>query len=464
MNAMIPLIEHNTSAVLAQEAGFLPMRMVEIELGHPLPGLVAYDEKTGQRYRRALCLVRLHTQPLGLLELQLDENGASASEYVSHIWHALGEKINEHLRQDGLPAAPGLDVAGLPAISTPHCIDARERFIAQAPFVSIIISTRDRPWHLERCLHSLLSLCYPRYEVIIVDNAPGTSATADFIQRNYHDEPRVHYTREDRPGASLARNRGIQAAKGEMLAFTDDDVVVDPYWLVELVRAFDIAHDVACVTGLVLPKELETPAQLWFEEYGGFSKGFTPRIFDMQQYHPRTPLHPFTTGQFGSGVSMAFTAAFLDSVKGFDPVLGPGLPAQAGEDLTLFLQVMTQGHKLVYAPASLLYHLHRRDYASLRLQMYNYGIGLSAYLLRNLLYNPRLLFDFATKLPYGLSFTLSKRSPKNSKKSTTYPRDLTMLELKGMLYGPFAYMRSLCQGRVFRRRLGAGKSAPAKGN
>jgi glycosyltransferase involved in cell wall biosynthesis len=462
MNAMASLIQNNTSDVLAQETGFLPVRMVEIELGHPLPGLVAYDEKTGQRYRRALCLVRLHAQPLGLLELQLDENGASASEYVSHIWHALGEKINGHLQQDGLSAVPGLDVAGLPACSTPRCIEERESFFAHAPFVSIIIATRDRPGHLELCLHSLLSLCYPRYEVIIVDNAPGSSATADFIQRTYHDEPRVNYIREERPGASLARNRGIQAAKGEILAFTDDDVIVDPYWLVELVRAFDVTRDIACVTGLVLPKELETPAQLWFEEYGGFSKGFTPRIFDMLKYHPGTPLHPFTAGQFGSGVSMAFTAAFLHSVKGFDPVLGPGLPAQAGEDLTLFLQVMTQGHKLVYAPASLLYHVHRRDYAGLRRQMYNYGIGLSAYLLRNLLYNPRLLFDFTTKLPYGLSFTLSKRSPKNCKKSTAYPKDLTMLELKGVLYGPIAYMLSLWQGRLL-RGLRAEKSAPAKG-
>src|SRR6516225_11700905 len=98
MNAMVSLIQHDPSAVLTEDAGFMPVRVVEIELGRPLPGLLADDEKTGQRYHRALCLVRLHTQPLGLLELQLDENGASASEYVSPIWHALGEKINAHLQ------------------------------------------------------------------------------------------------------------------------------------------------------------------------------------------------------------------------------------------------------------------------------------------------------------------------------------------------------------------------------
>src|SRR5438309_11651100 len=88
-------------------------RVLEIEVGQPLPPLSAFDEKTGQHYRRALCLVRLHTQPLGLVELQLDEHGMRAEEYISHIWHTLSEEINEHLRQDGLTAVNGLDVVGL---------------------------------------------------------------------------------------------------------------------------------------------------------------------------------------------------------------------------------------------------------------------------------------------------------------------------------------------------------------
>lgn len=438
----MPLIQHEVSDGKTQTAGFSPKRMLEIEIGQALPTISAYDEDTGQHYRRALCLVRLHTQPLGQLELQLDEHGIAANEYASHIWHTFGTQMNEHLQQDGLPPVEGLDAAGLPSASTPHCLEERDRFSADAPFVSIVVSTRDRLERIQPCLHSLVSLQYPRYEVIVVDNAPSTTALADYIQRTYHDVPWVYYTCEDRPGASRARNRGIRAARGEIIAFTDDDVVVDPYWLIELVRGFGLADNVACVTGLILPMELEAPAQSWFEEYGGFSKGFAPLIFDMAEHHPQTPLHPYTAGRFGSGVSMAFTAKFLRSVQGFDPALGPGVPAQAGEDLTLFLQVMTRGHKLVYTPASLLYHLHRRDYPGLSKQMYNYGIGLTAYLLRNVLADPRLLFDFATKVPYGLYFTLSGRSPKNSKKSPDYPQDLTTLELKGMLYGLFAYFRS----------------------
>src|SRR5258708_35328844 len=72
--------------------------------------------------------------------------------------------------------------------------------------------------------------------------------------------------------------------------------------------------------------------------------------------------------------------------------------------------------------------------------MYRNGVGLTSSLTKMLLDSPRLLFDFISKLPYGLVFTLSRRSSKNGKKSPHYPKELTVLELKGMLYGPFAYL------------------------
>lgn len=418
------------------------MRVLEIEIGKPLPPISAYDEKTGQHYEKALCLVRLHTEPLGLVRLQLDGSDMHAHEYAQHIWTSLSTKINEHLQQDGLPPASELDTAGLTSSSIPRCIDERNRFTTHAPFASIIVSTRDRPERLQSCLHSLVSLHYPQYEILVVDNAPSTSETAELIQQSYSDVPQVRYIREDHPGASWARNRGIMAARGEILAFTDDDVVVDPYWLLALVRGFSLAVDVHCVTGLALPLELETPTQFWFEEHEGLSERFTRRVFDMEKNHPKTPLYPYTIGQVGTGSNMALTAAFLRSVGGFDPALGPGSGAPAGEELALFFQVITRGHKLVYTPAALLYHLHRRDYSGLRKQIYSYGVGLTAYLMKSTLDNPRLLFDLFTKAPYGLYFALSPRSPQNSMKSTPYPKDLTVLELKGMLYGPVAYMRS----------------------
>jgi cellulose synthase/poly-beta-1,6-N-acetylglucosamine synthase-like glycosyltransferase len=268
---------------------------------------------------------------LGVIELQLKESGIGPDQYAQQIWLALSTQINEHLRQDGLPAATELDTAGLSSPATPPCIAERERFLAHAPFVSVIVTTHDRPERIQPCLHSLLALHYSQYEVIVVDNAPSTSATADFIQQTYGDVSRIRYLREDRPGASWGRNCGAMAARGGILAFVDDDVVVDRYWLVELVRAFGVADDVACVTGLGLPLELETASQFWFEEHGAFNNGFTRRIFDMQENHPKTPLHPYAVGRFGAGATMAFKAAFLHDVGGFDPALGAGSPARGGK-------------------------------------------------------------------------------------------------------------------------------------
>lgn len=428
-------------ASAAQIPELAPMRTLEVELGQPLSALSALDEKTGQLYQRALCLVRLHAQPLGMVEFCFDEQGVSASMCAQHIWHRLSGKITEHLRQDGLPLVRGLDEAGLPSSIPPRCLEERERFFAQAPFVSVIVSTRDRPERIQTCLCSLLALHYPHYEVIVVDNAPSTSATANFIQQTYADTPQVRYIREDRPGLSWARNCGIRVAGGEILAFTDDDVVVDRYWLLELVRGFRVTNDVACVTGETLPLELETPAQFWFEEYEGrgnySNRLFSRRIFDQTMRH----VHLLRTGEHGGGACMAFTAAFLRNSGGFDPALGAGRKA-GGEDIAALFQAIMRGYKLVQQPTALIYHQHRRDYTSLQKQIYHYGTGYTAYLIKSILNNPLLLIDLITKLPFDFISTLNGWLSKKRVRSMHYPKELDRLELKGRLYGPIAYIQS----------------------
>jgi glycosyltransferase involved in cell wall biosynthesis len=426
--------------MLEQEEGLLPMRICEIEISRPLPDISAFDEKTGQQYRFARCLIRLHTQPLGLLQLALDAKGAKAENYARRIWQTLGEQINEHLRADGLTEVTELDEAGLSDLYTPQCLKAREAFLQAAPFASIILCTR--------CLSALLAQFYPFYEVIVVDNVPSTTATADFIQQAYANEPMVRYVREDCPGLSSARNRGILEARGEIIAFTDDDVVVDACWLAGLARGFSVTENVACVTSLILPLELDFPAQLWFEEFGGFNKGFIRQVFDKRRRATDTYLHPFAAGRFGTGAGMAFTATFLHKKGGFDPALGVGSRTGGGEDLASFFQVIECGNRLIYEPASLAYHEHRRDYANLEKQMYCYGSGLTAYLTKIVIENPLLLFKIIVRIPQGLLFILSARSGKNQKKINCFSKDLANLERKGMMQGPLLYIKSLWEGNM----------------
>jgi GT2 family glycosyltransferase len=446
MEIAMAVVQKNNVAINAQSSGYIPVCMLEVEIGQPLPILFAVDEEKERSYERARCLVRLHSHPLGIVELHFPTGQLRPKEYASHIWQALHTQINYHLIQDGLPQIDALTAKGVFNLSTPLCIKKRERFLAHAPFVSVIVPTHDRPKQLTACLDSLLSLHYPQYEIIVVDNAPDTDATVKLLE-NLSDPPHeVRYVREDRQGPSWARNCGIALAKGEILAFTDDDVVVDAYWLTELVRDFRGNGDVVCVTGLVLPMELDTPAQILFEEVGGYNKGFERRVFSFYDDQSELPMHPYIAERFGTGASMALTASFIRSVGGFDPALGRVGPVRCSQDIAVFFQAIAQGYKLVYEPASLLYHQHRRDYLGLRKQTYNHSVGYTAYLTKSLSENPHLIFDFIKKIPYALFCTLRARfendAPPLPRYTQVIHRELLTLRRKGLLYGPIGYIRS----------------------
>jgi len=481
---------------------FVPFRVLEIELEHPLPTISTFDEESGRHYRRALCVVRYHSCPLGIVAFSLDKGEISPQACAQQIWqtfqlsladsrglsHVLlrqgclpqglalamrkrnQDPINSHRLLDALSPVTELSSTGLPAQEQPACKRERERFAANAPFVSVIVPTHDRPQCLATCLRSLLALQYPQYEILVVDNAPKSSATAQVVQRFSEGESRVRYIREDRPGVVSARNRGIEEARGKILAFTDDDVVVDPYWLIELVRAFSLTKNVACVTGLILPLQIETQEQFWFEEYAGFCRGFRGLVVNVVEKYPKMAFYPYKTvhiprktfhphmvSSFGTGASMAFTAAFLHSIGGFNPVLSANRPI-GGEDIYAFYQGLSYGYTLVYEPASLAYHLHRSDYASLERQIYYYSVSFPALLLQEAFDSPPRFFGLPTKVSRAIFilcilfsiiprmlFLLLKTS--FSKKKTLwgrdpryYPQGLTSTELKGMLHGAFLYL------------------------
>ncbi|HEX7083270.1 MAG TPA: glycosyltransferase [Gaiellaceae bacterium] len=413
-----------------------PVRLHEVEIAAPFPPL----PDPGAPYERALSLVRLHSVPLGLAELDL-RGGLSPAAYAGRVWQALAPEIAAHLRADALPVPDRLTAEGLAALAEPPCQEARRRVLAEPPLVSVVVPTRDAGELLEPCLASLRDCDYPadRREVIVVDNVRRSSATADFLQCAF---PWVRYVREESPGSASARNRGLAEARGTIVAFLDDDTVVDRFWLAEVAKGFALAPRVGCVTQLILPLELETPAQIWFEEYGGAAKGFAQRLYDLGEHRPDDPLFPFNAGRFGSGGGMAFDRAALVRLGGFDPALGNGTPARGGVDLEAFLRTVVEGYTLVYEPAAIVRHRHLREYADLRGRVYAYGVGLTALILRSLLAKPSLLPAFLARLPRGLVFALSSSSAKHAGKSPTYPGELRRAELRGMLGGPLAYVRS----------------------
>ena len=425
---------------------FAPIRLLDVDLNRPLYSIPPATAEDGTVYRRAQLLVRLHRRPVGSVDLVLAaDGGLPAERLASAIWRALGDAIRRHLDSDGASTPTALPVTGLPSMPC-----RQEPAVCDPPLVSVVIPTRDRSRHLAGCIDSLLRLDYPRMEILVVDNAPATAATAELIQERYGRLPQVHYLREDRPGSSIARNTGLAAARGDIAAFTDDDAIADPSWLTGLVSGFRLASDVSCVTGLVLPAELETPAQLWFEQYGGFDRGYERRCYDLSEHRGSSPFYPYVAGIFGSGNNMAFRTATLRAMGGFDPALGAGSPVRAGADIEAFLRVVLSGATLVYEPAAIVRHHHRRDYAGLRRQVHDYGVGITAILTRYLLSDSACRRTLLTRAPTGIAILFGPRSVKNARKDGTYPADLFLHELKGMILGPFIYAGSVLRSMLSR--------------
>ncbi len=424
---------------------FQPIRIVKIELGTPLPLIMTENRDKGIHYSSAQLLIRLHHHPLGMVEILLQENATTPDTYAPRIWEALGAAINAHLSQEGLPQLTALPLTGIPAGEKAECKIEEQRLLDKAPFISVVICTHERPEMLAGCLESVFQLEYPDYEVIVVDNAPKTSATRTVVENIARRFPKLCYVLEPNQGQCWARNTGAKAAKGEIIAFTDDDVIVDAHWLTGVLQGFATSENVGAVNGLTIPAELDTEEQAWFEQSGGFNKGYEKKIYDLDHYKPDRAFYPLSAGIFGTGANLAIKKSALDKAGYFDPALGAGTITTCGDDLAMYVQLLLAGYQLVYEPSAFLQHIHRREYAALQKQIYNYGVGFTAFLTKTLLDHPSLIPGFLLQIPYGFYLLFNPNSFKNKKKENTYPSSLKGLEYRGMLRGGFAYLKSRSQ-------------------
>jgi GT2 family glycosyltransferase len=323
--------------------------------------------------------------------------------------------------------------------------------------VSVVVATCDRPAELAHCLRSLETQSHPAERIVVVDDAPGGEETPAVVRACDPEGLRVRYVEGDSAGLAAAHNRGLREVDSPLVAFTDDDVVADPGWLGAITEAFAVAPRVGCVTGRIEPLELSTHEQVWLDGYAGFNKGTERRLFDLAENRPDDPLFPFAAGIFGSGANMAFSAAALTDIEGFDAALGAGTEALGGDDLAAFFEVIMHGYQLVYEPAAIVHHRHASSYEALRRQVYGYGVGLGSYLTKCVVDHPRMLGRATRQLPRAAAHVLSPGSAKNARRPDDYPRELTRLELRGMLVGPRAYLRSRARQRRLSRTASAAK-------
>ena len=305
------------------------------------------------------------------------------------------------------------------------------------PTVTVAVCTRDRTADLERCLVALAAVRYPALELLVVDNAPASDLTEQLVRRHGGS---VRYVREVRPGLDWARNRAIREATGDIVAFTDDDVIVDPGWVHALARVFAADPAVATVTGLVIPLELETDAQVLFERYRSFARGFVHRRVSAAGGGSVAARYG-ATGDFGTGANMAFRRKIFDRIGPFDPALDVGTLTRGGGDLEMFFRVLKEGYTLVYEPRALVRHRHRRDLLELRSQMTDHGIGFSSYLMRTALKYPEERAAVARLGAWWLAKTVFRIARPKAAPARVL-RQLGLSELKGCLVGLGRYQKS----------------------
>lgn len=374
-------------------------------------------------YEHYYALIKNKNHPLGWLYFKKTDDA-----------HISAEEIEELIKQRiGYPMIREMFIESVN-------VQQKENF-KQEP-ISVVVCTRNRTSYLKNCLHALMNLDYPDYEIIVVDNAPSNDETYEYVSTLP-----VKYVIEKRPGLDWARNMGIKEAKNSIVAFTDDDALVDKQWLQEISRAF-ANNEVMAVTGFVAPAELETGAQRLFElGYGGMGHGFIKRVLRNTDL---TDNQLIWASNFGVGANMAFRKDVFQNIGGFDVALDVGTPSCGGGDIEMFHRLVAKGFTLVYQPSMIVWHTHRKDYAGLKKQISDNGKSFGCYLIScyqnktvgGLSLLKFLLVDWLYK---WILKSLLKPSPK-------VPRSFTLRELLGMISSPIAFLQSKKRAKQINRK------------
>jgi glycosyltransferase involved in cell wall biosynthesis len=389
-----------------------PIKVAELEISTGI-GTFAFEEG----YEKYRVLIRFQKKPIGWISFTKGTDSVvSTEELENQILLQLGWSIIETGMRESMN---------------------QNETASSYEAVSVVVCTRNRTPQLSRCLESLLKLNYPSYEIIVVDNAPSNDDTHELVKTLP-----VRYVREEYPGLDWARNRGIKEASYNIIAFTDDDIYADPFWLKVMNNGFK-NKEVMAVTGYVAPAELETPSQQIFElKYGGMGHGFNRSFLRKESLTERQLL--WASG-FGIGANMAFRREVFEQAGMFDVSFDVGTPSHGGGDIEFFHRLLTQGHLLQYEPSMIIWHYHRRENASLRRQIADNGRSFGCYLIN--CFSHRTVKRKSVIMFFLIDWLLRWNLRNLFGPRPKFPRSLALAELMGMMVSPIAYIQTKARAK-----------------
>ncbi len=223
-------------------------------------------------------------------------------------------------------------------------------------FISVVVPTCNRPKMLLNCIESIRVNSYSHYEIVVVDQS-SDNRTEKQIKDRFNDDSRIVYLHSDIKCSSDSRNKGWQMAKGEIIAFTDDDAFVDAGWLEAFSETFNQEQEhIGIVGGRIVPI-FQIPRPSWLPP----EKDYFLPSFDIGG-----EMKPFPEESLPIGVNFALWKSILEEIGGFDTRLGlKGLKNDAnisyinligGEDSYVGIRVRNSGYQIVYLPSAVVYH------------------------------------------------------------------------------------------------------------
>lgn len=225
--------------------------------------------------------------------------------------------------------------------------------------ISVVIPMRNEADILERCLSAMEELDYPGelFEVVIVNDG-STDNTAELV-KNRNWSFNYQYIETDGVGVSRARDIGFRRAKGDFIAFTDADCVVERDWLLRLSEPFDV--DVAAVGGPNLTPEDDVP----FARCVGLALSFLSRPGARYAYEGGTvrEIHHNPT------CNVMYRKEVLEEVNGFNHDL------ITTDDEELDYRIRKRGYRIIYTPHARVKHYRRPNWKKFMKMAYNYGLG-----------------------------------------------------------------------------------------
>lgn len=291
------------------------------------------------------------------------------------------------------------------------------------PAISTIVCTRDRPDDLRRALRSLVAQAFGPYEVIVVDQS-RTEETRRVVDEASRARCTIRYLHLAEPGLSRAYNTGISVARGDLLAFTDDDCVAPPQWLHSVAVAFADEPEVGLLYGQVLlPPDLDA-------RDGG--DGFTPQL-PIERRRRLSRRDGFRV--FGMGANFAARRSVCQEMGGFDEVLGGGGPLQSAQDFDFAYRLFRRGGAILLDPGVVVHHYGFRSLGDWPAVVRSYGVGVGGFYWKHV----RLGDRYAAQI---LAATLARETAGVVKK----------VLLRRPASAQWNYVRSICTGIARSRR------------